>query len=178
MQSVAKLTLGQFGLFPDQGALRETPLRESDPAAPPERTARALERSAAEPLGLGQRRESRDTILNFLGQQQEKLERDRERTTEQLASTVRELKPLHWWNRDRRTELEAEITLHREALGRADHRESATPRRRAAIGETCAALEDARARQRTRRTHALAQAGTIAPQSGQQDRPRTTRSRT
>jgi hypothetical protein len=137
-----------FVLFPDQGALREwgyvactrahlqtrlyladrdaleheTPVRESDPAAPPERTARALERSSAEPLALDQRREPRDTILNFFAQQQERLERDRERTTEQLAAAVRELEQLHWWNRDRRTELETEITLHHETLGRANHR--------------------------------------------------------
>jgi conjugative relaxase-like TrwC/TraI family protein len=137
-----------FVLFPDQGALkewgyvactrarlqtrlyladrdaleRETPLRESDPAAPPERTARALERSSAEPLAVDQRREPRDTILNFVAQQQGKLERDRERTTEQLAAATRELEQLHWWNRDRRTELETEITLHRETLGRANHR--------------------------------------------------------
>lgn len=107
----------------DRDALeREAPLRESDPAAPPERTARALERSSAEPLALDQRREPRDTILNFVGEQQKKLERDRERTTEKLAAAVRELEQLHWWNRDRRTELETEIKLHHEMLGRADRR--------------------------------------------------------
>ena len=139
-----------FVLLPDQGALqewgyvactrarlqtrlyladrdaleRETPLREADPAAPPERTARALERSSAEPLALDQRREPRDTIRTFVAQQQEKLERDRERTTEQLAAAMRELEQLHWWNRDRRAELQSEIALHNKTLGRADHRAS------------------------------------------------------
>ena len=137
-----------FVLFPHQGALREwgyvactrarlqtrlyladrdtlereTPLRESDPAAPPERTARALERSSAEPLALDQRREPRDTILNFVAQQQAKLDRDRERATQQLTAAKRELEQLHWWNRDRRAKLETEITLHHETLGRTDHR--------------------------------------------------------
>jgi conjugative relaxase-like TrwC/TraI family protein len=107
----------------DRDALeRETPLRESDPAAPSERTARALERSSAEPLALDQRRELRDTILNFVAEQQEKLERDRKRTTQQLAATKRELEQLHWWNRDRRAELQTEITLHHETLGRAEQR--------------------------------------------------------
>jgi hypothetical protein len=137
-----------FVLFPDQGALhewgyvactraclqtrlyladrealeRETPLRESDPTGPAERTARALERSSAAPLALDQRREPRDTILSFVAQQQRRLERDRERTTDQLAAAKRELERLHWWNRDRRAEVETEITLHRKTLGRAGHR--------------------------------------------------------
>jgi hypothetical protein len=105
----------------DRDALeRETPLREPDPAAPPERAALALLRSSAEPLALDQRRQRGDTSLNFLSQQQEKLERHRKRTTEQLTAARRELEHLHWWNRDRRAELQTEIALHHETLERAD----------------------------------------------------------
>lgn len=137
-----------FVLFPDQGALREwgyvactrarlqtrlyladrdglepeTPLHESHPTAAPERTTRALERSSVEPLALDQRRATQDTILDLVARQQEKLERECERTSEQLAAAERELEQLHWWNRDRRTELKTEITLHRATLGRAHHR--------------------------------------------------------
>ncbi|MGH3051160.1 MAG: MobF family relaxase, partial [Gaiellaceae bacterium] len=98
---------------------RETPLRQPDLAGPPERAARALERSSAEPLALDQRA-GRDTILNFYAQQQQQLKRDRERTTNQLAAARRELQQLHWWNRDRHAELETEIADRRGMLARAD----------------------------------------------------------
>jgi conjugative relaxase-like TrwC/TraI family protein len=99
---------------------RETPLRESDPAAPPERAARALHRSTTEPLALDQRRQRPDTIINYVAQQQAQLDRNRKRTVERLAAAQRELHHLHWWNGDRRAELKAEIALHRAALKRAD----------------------------------------------------------
>ncbi len=137
-----------FVLLPDQGSLREwgyvactrarmqtllyladrdlleceTPLREPDPAAPPERSARALERSSTEPLALDQRRERRDTTLTLIGKQQEQLDRHRERTSKQLRTARHELEHLHWWNRDRRAELETEIRLHLAALVRADQK--------------------------------------------------------
>jgi hypothetical protein len=57
-----------------------------------------------------------------VGQQQEQLDRHRQRTTEELARAQREFEHLRWWNRDRRAELEAEITLHRDALDRADRK--------------------------------------------------------
>jgi hypothetical protein len=98
---------------------RETPLRAPGPAAPPERAARALRRPAAEVLALDQRRQRPDTILNHVAQQQQQLCRNRDRTSAQLAAAERELEHLHWWNRDRRAELETEITFHREALERA-----------------------------------------------------------
>ena len=100
---------------------RETPLRP-DPIGPPERAARALERPSGEPLALDQRREQRDTTLNLIGQQQEQLDRYRERTTEQLSTARDELEHLHWWNRDRRAELEAEIALHEKSLHRAEEK--------------------------------------------------------
>jgi hypothetical protein len=58
--------------------------------------------------------------MNFVAKQQEQLERRRERNAEGLAAAQRELQRLHWWNRDRRAELESEIGLHRTALERAD----------------------------------------------------------
>ncbi len=135
-----------YVLLPDQGALQEwgyvactrarlqtwvyladrdilameTPLRELDTLAPPARAARALQRSAAEPLALDRRHERRDTILNLVDQQQQELDRRRVRTIKQLTAVRRELQHLHWWNRDRRAELESEIALNQEKLVRAD----------------------------------------------------------
>jgi hypothetical protein len=99
---------------------RETPLRPPDPAALPDRVARALHHSAAEPLALDQRRQQPDTILTYVAQQQEQLNRNRERTVERLAVARRELQALHWWNGDRRAELQAEIALQQTVLERAD----------------------------------------------------------
>jgi conjugative relaxase-like TrwC/TraI family protein len=107
---------------PDHALERETPLRHPDPAGPPERAALALARPVAEPLAHDQRPERRDSVVRFLAQQQEQLDRQRERTTEQLATARRELEHLHWWNRDRRAALETEIALHRAALDRADRK--------------------------------------------------------
>jgi conjugative relaxase-like TrwC/TraI family protein len=101
---------------------RETPLREPDPEYPPERAARALQRPAAEPLALDQSRERPDSIIRFLTQQQEQLDRQRERTTEQLVAAQRKLEHLQWWNRGRRTELETEVALRRQVLERADEK--------------------------------------------------------
>lgn len=66
------------------------------------------------------RRRRPDTIINFVAQQQEQLDRNRERTVERLPAAQRELQDLHWWNGDRRAELKAEIALHRTVLERAD----------------------------------------------------------
>jgi conjugative relaxase-like TrwC/TraI family protein len=101
---------------------RETPLRDSGPAAPPERVARALQHSAAEPLALDQRQERPDPTICLVAQQQEQLDRQRERTAKRLAAAERELGQLHWWNRTSRGELEAEIALDRTALERVDEK--------------------------------------------------------
>lgn len=137
-----------FVLFPDQGALkewgyvactrarlqtrlyladidaieRETPLRESDPAAAPERTACALQRPAAEPLALDQRRRSGDSLLHFVREQQARLDRQQERTAELLTVAQREIARLRWRNRHRRGALEADIARHRTALEHIDAR--------------------------------------------------------
>ncbi len=99
---------------------REIPLREPDPADPPERVARALQRPAADQLALDHRRQCGDTILNFYAQQQERLKRRRERTEKQLAAARGAFEHLHWWNRGHRRELATEIADHREMLARAD----------------------------------------------------------
>ncbi len=99
---------------------RETPLRQPDPFAPAERVARALRRPAAEPLALDQGRYRGDTILNYYAQQQKQLNRDLERTSGRLAAAERQLQQLRWWNRDRRSSLETEITDHRKLLARAE----------------------------------------------------------
>lgn len=137
-----------FVLLPDQGALREwgyvacsrarvetrlylsgrdpleheTPLSDPNPTAPPERAARALERSSAEPLAIDQSRERRDMAMCLISHQQEHLDQLRERTAERLAAAQRELNNLHWWNRASRAELEARITRDGLALERADEK--------------------------------------------------------
>ncbi|HEX5172588.1 MAG TPA: MobF family relaxase [Gaiellaceae bacterium] len=105
----------------DRDALeRETPLLQPDKSAPPERAARALQRSASESTAFDWRPKRRDTVLSWIRQEQEQLERQRERTTEQLATARCQLEDLHWWNRDRRAGLEAEIARQEKALGQAD----------------------------------------------------------
>jgi conjugative relaxase-like TrwC/TraI family protein len=137
-----------FVLLPDQGALREwgyvvcsrasaethvyladrdtiereTPLRDPNRTAPPERAARALERSSSEPLALDQSEEREDTAMRIIAQQHERLDQLRERTAERLAGAERELKNVHWWNRASRAELEAQITRDGLALERADEK--------------------------------------------------------
>lgn len=133
-----------FTLLPDQGALcewgyvacsraraethlylaerdpieRETPLRDPNCIAPPERAARALERSSSEPLALDQTREQDDSAMHIIAQQHDRLDQLRKRRTEELAAAERELKSLHWWTRGRRLELETEVTRHRTELRR------------------------------------------------------------
>jgi hypothetical protein len=96
---------------------RETPLRDPDPATAPERTARALERSAGEPLALDQTRKRHDANARLHAHRQQQLERQRERAAERLATAQRDLKQLGWWSRgNRRVELEREISLQQTAL--------------------------------------------------------------
>lgn len=102
---------------------RETSLRDPNPTASPERVARALKRSSAEPLALDQARLRRDTTMRVLAQQQDRLDQLRDRTTERLAAAQRELKRLHWWNRgNRRFELAIEIARHQAVLEHSDER--------------------------------------------------------
>ncbi|HEU5478040.1 MAG TPA: MobF family relaxase [Gaiellaceae bacterium] len=113
----------------DRDALgRETPLCQPDPAAPPERVARALQQSEAEPLAIDHR-PSRDTTLNLLNQEEEKLDRQRENAARQLAAAERDFKRLRPWNRGRRGELEAEIALRKHTVERAEEKAEQLRRR-------------------------------------------------
>jgi conjugative relaxase-like TrwC/TraI family protein len=132
-----------FVLLPDQGALREwgyvacsraraethvylaqrdaiereTPLREPNPTAPPERAARAMERSGADQLALDLTTRPDDVHKRLLTRRREELERLRVRAAERLVATQGELRQLHWWNRgDRRFQLDVEIASRRAAL--------------------------------------------------------------
>jgi conjugative relaxase-like TrwC/TraI family protein len=106
----------------DAAVERETLLHASAPAAAPERTARALERSTAEPLAL-ECVSPADTAVRLRAHHREQLERQRDKSAGQLAAAERELKQLGWWNRgSRRTTLEREIALHRAALRLGDQR--------------------------------------------------------
>ena len=94
----------------------ETKLREPNPAAPSQRAARALERSALEPLALDRTRRGNEVHAHLL-RPQEELERQRALTADQLAAAHRELKNLHWWNRGTdRLQLEVEIASREAAL--------------------------------------------------------------
>jgi len=104
----------------DREALeRETPVRQPDPIAPPERAARALQRSSAESLALDQRG-SRDAILDRIAQQHDQLDVQRASGAEQVARAQRELQRLHRWNRGRRAQLETEIARQEKVLDRFD----------------------------------------------------------
>jgi len=98
---------------------RDTPFRAPDRGAPSERLARALECSSAEPLAIDQRRRE-DPVLSLVAKRQERLDWQRDRSSEHLANARRELASLRWWNRDRRAELEREMAFHQKALERAD----------------------------------------------------------
>jgi ATP-dependent exoDNAse (exonuclease V) alpha subunit len=96
---------------------REPPMRQPDPTAPPERAARALERSAGEPLALDQTTRRDDVSARLHARRREELERQRDRAVERLATAQRELKQLGWWSRgNRRFELERELAFRQTAL--------------------------------------------------------------
>ena len=61
---------------------REKPLRDPGLAATPERVAHALERSAAEPLALDQTARHSDMTARVRAQQQEQLDRQRDRAAD------------------------------------------------------------------------------------------------
>jgi hypothetical protein len=108
---------------PDHAPEPETPMRQPDPAGPPERVARALARPVAEPLAHDQHPDRRDSVVRMLAHQQEQLDRQRERTADRLLAAQYELHDLHWWNRGHRAELATEIAFHRTALERADRKQ-------------------------------------------------------
>jgi conjugative relaxase-like TrwC/TraI family protein len=96
---------------------RETPLRDPDPPTPSERVARALVRSAAEPLAIDQTTRRHDAGTRLHGRRQEQLDQQHDRAAERVATAQRELNRLGWWNRGgRRLELEREIAFQQTAL--------------------------------------------------------------
>jgi conjugative relaxase-like TrwC/TraI family protein len=87
----------------------------------PERTARALAHSYAEPLALAQATGSSGARL--LAQRQRQLERQRTRAQERLAGARERLERLGWRGRRRHgVELQAEIALYQTALRLADEK--------------------------------------------------------
>jgi conjugative relaxase-like TrwC/TraI family protein len=104
---------------------RETPLRDPDPPTPTERAARALERSASEPLAIDQTTPQHDAPAHLHARKQEQLKQQRDRAAERLATARRELEHLGWWNRgDRRFQLEREIAFHQTTLGGLDEKQA------------------------------------------------------
>jgi conjugative relaxase-like TrwC/TraI family protein len=132
-----------FVLLPDQGSLREWGYvactraryetwlylasqaveRDSDTFARdrrtlPERAARALERTAAEPLAFDYIACRRgDVNARLRAQAQDQLVHQRVRVRDQLAAAERELTKLHWWSRGtRREKLQTELAYQQVAL--------------------------------------------------------------
>jgi conjugative relaxase-like TrwC/TraI family protein len=107
----------------DRATERETPVREPETASLPERAARALEQSSAEPLALEETAPPRDPTARLLARQRERLDQQRARAEQRLASARRELEHLGWRHRRRRRlELLAEIAFERDALQLADEK--------------------------------------------------------
>jgi ATP-dependent exoDNAse (exonuclease V) alpha subunit len=101
---------------------RETPLRDLNRATP-ERAARGLERSAAEPLALDPAVQRHYVNTRLHARRRQQLERQRDRAADRLATARRELKQLGWWNRgNRRFELERAIALQQTALRSLDEK--------------------------------------------------------
>jgi conjugative relaxase-like TrwC/TraI family protein len=99
----------------------DTHARPHDTLDAPERAARALARSSAEPLALAQASDEGRTRL--LAQRQRQLEQQRTRAQARLADTRERLQRLGWRGRRRHSaELRAEISLHEAALRLADEK--------------------------------------------------------
>jgi conjugative relaxase-like TrwC/TraI family protein len=99
----------------------DTHARQPNMLDAPERTARALARSSAEPLALAHTADNSHARL--FAQQQRQLDQQRRRTQERLAAAEHRLKGLDW--RDRRrdsAELRSEIALYQTALRLADEK--------------------------------------------------------
>ena len=98
----------------------DTHARQPNTLDAPQRTARALARSSAEPLALAQARGEGSARL--LAQAQRQLERQCTHAQERLADARERLERLGWRGRRHRAELRAEITLHQTALRLADEK--------------------------------------------------------
>ena len=83
----------------------------------PERTARALERSNAEPLALDQMTPRPDIEARLHARRQDELQRQRDRASESLGTARSKLNQLGWWKRgDQRVKLEREAAFQELAL--------------------------------------------------------------
>jgi ATP-dependent exoDNAse (exonuclease V) alpha subunit len=99
----------------------DTHARQRNTLDLPERTARALAGSSAEPLALAQATDASGARL--LARQERQLEQQRTRAQERLADARERLERLGWRGRRRhRAELQAEITLYETALQLADEK--------------------------------------------------------
>jgi conjugative relaxase-like TrwC/TraI family protein len=109
----------------------ETPARDHDQHAPAERTARALERSAAEPLAVSQTPRRDDLSARLHARRRQELDQLHARTSQQLEAARDELEQLGRWNRsNRRSELQSEIVFRQTALRSIDKQRAKLERTR------------------------------------------------
>ena len=102
----------------------DTHARQPNMLDAPERTARALARSSAEPLALAHTEDISQARL--FAQQQRQLDQQRRRVQERLAAAEHTLKGLDWrGRRGHSAELRSEIALYQTALQLADEKLSA-----------------------------------------------------
>jgi hypothetical protein len=97
----------------------ETHVRQRDRLSVPERIARALARSSAEPLALDQT----SATARLISRQQRQLDQQRRHAKRRLAHAQQELERLGWrGRRHHAAELRAEIALYQTALQLADEK--------------------------------------------------------
>ena len=103
----------------DHDTLEPRNTRCADPSqgAPPERAARALNARSAEPLALDQMTPRPDIESRLHARRHDEVQRQRERASERLDATRRQLNQLGWWSRgEQRFKLECAIALQELAL--------------------------------------------------------------
>jgi serine phosphatase RsbU (regulator of sigma subunit) len=104
-------------------AFRHAVLRELYVVDRPERLARALTASAAEPIALERVDHANRATIRAQAARKRELEQQRARAEQQLADAEQKLDRLRWRGRGRRgAELRTEIALQRTALRLADQK--------------------------------------------------------
>jgi ATP-dependent exoDNAse (exonuclease V) alpha subunit len=147
----------------------ETPEREAhgrELAGPdaPERLARALGQSAAEPLALEQARAAAGRIRDV---RREQLEQDRRYAAGRLAQAETKLDQLGWRGRRKYgAQLEAEIDRCRHALRMADRKLAQLPTPESELPNDSVALDRERSRQLRLQRDALRHARALSPERG------------
>jgi hypothetical protein len=142
---------------------REAHGREPDRPDPPERIARALATSAAEPLALDQTR----AAAHVRDARRQQLEQDRTHAAEQLEQAETKLGQLGW--RDRRkhgSQLQAEIERRRHTLRLADKQLAQLPPLEPKEPTEGEAVERERTRQLRLQRQALRHARALRPERG------------